>query len=102
LLDVGEKRGIVDRPIEHRGGGHAFHPERGDYGVRLPVPARSVVAEAHPARTSAIPPQQIGGDPGFIDEDVAARIVERLCVLPPPPRGGDISAPLFVGVDRFF
>jgi hypothetical protein len=102
LLDVGEKRGIVDRPIEHRGGGHALHPEGGDHGVRLPVPARGVVAEAHAARTPAIPAQQICGDPGFVDDDVAARIVERLRVLPPPPGGGDISAPLFVGVYRFF
>ena len=37
-------------------------------------------------------------DARFIDEDVGACIVERLRVLPPAARGGDVRPSLFVGV----
>lgn len=102
LFDVGEKRGIVDGPIEDRRGRHAVHAERGDYRVRLPMTIRRVVAEAEPAGTATVAPNQVGGDAGLVDEDVAARVVQREGVLPVPPCGRDISAPLLVGEYRFF
>jgi hypothetical protein len=61
-----------------------------------------VIAETEPAGTPAIAAQQIRRDAGFIDEDVAARIVQAQGVLPLPPARGDISATLFVGEYRFF
>jgi hypothetical protein len=63
---------------------------------------RRVIAETDPAGTPAIAAQQIGRDAGFIDEDIAARIVQAQRVLPLAPARGDISAPLFVGEYRFF
>ena len=50
LLDVGEKRGIVDRSIED---GRRVKPVRaqcGDDGVRVPMAARRVVAEPQASR----------------------------------------------------
>lgn len=44
LLDVGEKRGIVDRAVEDGGRGQAADAQGGDDGMRLPVPARGVIA----------------------------------------------------------
>ena len=102
LLDVGQKGGIVDRPIEHSGRVEAIPPERGDDGVGLPVTARRVVAQAEAPRTPPVAPQEIGGDAGLVEEDVLARVVDRLPVLPAAARRGDVRASLFVGVYRFF
>jgi hypothetical protein len=102
LLDVGEKRRIVEWTVEDRPRVEAVDAQRRDHRVCLPVAARRVVAQPQPARAAAIAAQQVGGDPRFVDEDIAAGVVEREEVLPPPARGGDIRAPLFVGVYRFF
>ena len=102
LLDVGEKRRIVDRSIEHRGRAQARDPQRQEHRVGLPVTARCVVAESQPARTPPIASQEIRGHAGFIDEDIPAGIAEGQGVLPAAARGGDVSAALFVGVYRFF
>jgi hypothetical protein len=102
LLDVGEKRRVVERAVEDGGRVHAIDTERGDDGVRLPMPIRRVIAQPQSAGTSTIAPQQIGRDARLVNEDVATRIVQRPRILPVPARGGDISAPLFVGVYRFF
>jgi hypothetical protein len=93
VLDVGEKRGVIEWPVEYRRRGEPLDAQRRDHGVRLPVPIRRVIAVA---------PQQIGGDAGLVEEDVAARVMQRQRVLPLPPRGRDISAALFVGEYRFF
>lgn len=102
LLDVGQECGIVDRPIEDRRCVKTLDPQRGHDRVRLPMAIRRVVAQTEPTRAAAIPSQQVGRDTRFVDEDVAARIVERQRVLPAATGRGDISAPLFVGEYRFF
>jgi hypothetical protein len=102
LLDIGEKGGIVERAIEYRRRVQAIHPESGNDRVRLPVATRRVVAQSRAPRTAAIPPEEIGGDARLIEEDIAARVVERLRVAPVAPGRGDIRAALLVGVYRFF
>lgn len=102
LLDVGQEGGIVDRTIEDSGRRQPLDPQRGHHRVRLPMPVGRVIAETQSAGTPAIAAQQIGGDAGFIDEDVPARIVQAEGVLPLPPARGDVSATLFVGEYRFF
>lgn len=64
--------------------------------------ARRVISETHAAGTPAVAAQQIRGDAGFIDEDVSARVVQRLAVLPLTPGRGDIRPTLLVGVYGFF
>ena len=102
LLDIGEERRIVERAIEDRGRLQSIETERRDDGVRLPMPARRVIAQPLAAGTSAIATQQIGRDARLVEEEIAPRIVQRQRVLPAPARRSDISAPLFVGVYRFF
>lgn len=102
LLDIGEKRGVVERAVEHRRRPEAVDPQRRDDRVRLPVAAGRIVPQPGAARTATIPPEQVGGDPRLIEEDVAGRVVERLRLPPAVPGRGDIRASLFVGVDRFF
>jgi len=57
LLDIGEKRGVVERSVKHGGRREAVDAERGDDRVRLPVPAGRVIAEAQAAPAAAIAPQ---------------------------------------------
>ena len=102
LLDIGEKRGVVDRSVEDGRRREAVDAQRRDDRMRLPMPARRVIAEPQPARAPSIATEQIRRDTRFVDEDVAARIVQRQRVLPAPSGGGDIRAPLFVGEYRFF
>jgi hypothetical protein len=102
LLDIGEKRRIIDGPVEHRRGVQAARPQGGDDGVRLPVPTRRVIADPQPARTARVAPEQVGRDPRFVHEDVLPRIAQRQPVLPAATRRCYITAPLFVGVYRFF
>jgi hypothetical protein len=70
--------------------------------VRLPVAARREIASTGPARAARIAPQQVGRHARLVDEDVLPRIVQRQPRLPAAPRRRDISAPLLVGVYRFF
>ena len=55
LLNVGTKRGVINRPIEHGGRGQGGGAERSDDGVRLPVAARRVIADARPPKTPGVP-----------------------------------------------
>jgi hypothetical protein len=102
LLDVREKRGIVDRAVEDRRCVETVDPQGRDHGVGPPVTIWRVVAQPDPARTAPVPTDQIGRDARLIDEDVIARVVQAEGVLPAAPRRGDINAPLFVGEYRFF
>ena len=102
MLDVGEKRGVVDRAVEDRGRRQPVDAEPGDDRVRLPVAARRVIAQAHATGTAPVAAQEIRRDARFIDEDVAARVVQGLGVLPPAASGGDVRPSLLVGVYRFF
>jgi hypothetical protein len=61
-----------------------------------------VIRRARATRTAGVPPEQIGGDAGFVDEDKPGGVVERLPRAPLPARSGDISATLFGGVYGFF
>ena len=63
---------------------------------------RGVIPEPHAARTPPVAPQEIGGDAGFVNKDVAGGVVQRLRVLPASPVGGDVRASLLVSVYRFF
>jgi hypothetical protein len=102
LVHVGVKADRINRPVEHGRRGDAFYPQGGDDGLRFPMTARRVIVQARAARTAAITAQQVGCDAALVNEDVPRRIVDRLDVPPLPTLRRDISAPLFVGVYRFF
>lgn len=102
LLDVGEKAGVVDRPVEHGRRREAVGAQRGDDRVRLPMTAGCVIAQPHAAETAPVSAQQIGRDAAFIEKDVLPGVAQRQPVAPTAPLSGDVGAPLFVGVYRFF
>ncbi len=54
LLDVGPEGGVVDRPIEHGSGRQGRGAQRRDDGVRLPVAARRVIADAGPPKAASV------------------------------------------------
>ena len=102
LLYVGAKAGVVDRPIEHGRRREPVGPQRGDDRVRLPVTAGRVIAQPHAAETAPVAAQQIGRDAAFIEKDVVPGVAQRQPVAPAASLSGDVGAPLFVGVYRFF
>ena len=102
LLDVGEKRRIVDRSVEDGRGREAVESQRRDDGVRLPMTAGRVITQARAAQTAAVPTEQIRRDPAFIQKQILRHVPERLPGLPLPPGRGDIRPTLLVGVYRFF
>lgn len=102
LLDVGEKTRVIDRPIEDSGRGEPLGPQRRHHGVGFPVAIGGVIVQAMAAQTPAIPPQEIGRHPTLVDEDPLAHVAQRQPRAPLPALSGDVRAPLFVGVYRFF
>ena len=51
LLHVGAKAGVVYGPIKHGRRGESGGSQRRHDGVRLPMPTRRVIAQAHSAQT---------------------------------------------------
>jgi hypothetical protein len=102
LLHVGAKAGLVDRSIKHRRRRDPVGPQGGDDRVRLPMAAGCVIAQPHAAETAPVSAQQIGRHATLIDKDVLPRVVQWQPVAPVAPLSGDVGAPLFGGVDRFF
>ena len=102
LFDIREERRLIDRSVEHGGCAETLEPQRGDHRVCLPMAARRMVVEPDAARTPAIAPQQIRRDAALVEPHVLPHIAQRLPQAPVPPRRGDISAALLVGVYRFF
>ena len=83
LFDVGEEAGPVHRSIQDPRGGEPRHAQRGDEGAALPPTLRRVIGDPLPTRAAPIPPEEIGGDPAFIEKDEAGReIVARLADVP--------------------
>ena len=102
LLHVGAEGDGIDRAIEHGRRGECCGAQRCDHGVRLPVAAWRVIRRARAPRAPRKAPQQIRGDTRLVHKDVVAGIMKRHHLAPLPPRGGDVRAPLFAGVYRFF
>jgi hypothetical protein len=102
LFDVGQERGGVDRPVKDRRRPEPGEPQGGDDGVRLPMTAGCVIAEARARGAAAVPTQQVGCDATFVEEHVLTDVSQRLPAAPLPPRRRDIRPALFVGVYRFF
>ena len=73
LFDVGEEAGPVHRAIEDPRRGEPRHPQRGDEGTALPPTLGRVIGDPLAAKAAPIAPQEIGGDPAFIQKDEASR-----------------------------
>jgi hypothetical protein len=102
LLDVGEKTVAVHRAIDHAWCGQAGETQAGDKGARLPARERRMIADALAARATAVPPQEIRRDAGFIEKDEVRRVPRRRRGLPLLPRRGDVRPIVFGRAYRFF
>ncbi len=102
LFNVGEEAGPVHRAVEDPGGGEPRHPQRGDEGAALPPPLGGVIGDPLAAGAAPIPPQEIGGDPGFIEKDEAGRVERRSGRRPLRAGGRDVRAIVFGRTHRFF
>jgi hypothetical protein len=102
LLDVGQKAGIVDGPIEDGGRVQPIRPQAHDDGVGLPMPARRVIVEPHAAATPPIATEEIGRHAAFIEKNVVPHVAQRQPVPPSSSFSDDVGPPLLLGVDAFF
>ena len=102
LLHVGAKTGVINRAIEDGRRRQAVEAQRRHDGVRLPMTARRVVAQARPARAASVAAEQVSGDAAFIEKHILARVPQGLPRLPPPAGVGNIRPTLFGGVYGFF
>ena len=74
------------------------HPQRGDEGAALPPALRCVIGDPLAAGATPIAPEQIGGDPAFIEKDEVGRGGCR----PLRAGGRDVVAIVFGRAYRFF
>ena len=102
LFDVGEEAGPVHRAVEDPGGGEPRHPQRGDEGAALPPPLGGVIGDPLAAKAAPIAPQEIGGDPAFIQKDEASRVERRGSRRPLRAGGRDVGVVVFGRAYRFF
>lgn len=102
LFDIRQERRVIDRSIKDRRRVEAVETQRHDEGVRLPVTAGRVIAEARAARAAAIPAQQIGCDAALVEEEILADVAQGLNASPLTACGRDVRPTLFVGVYGFF
>ena len=61
-----------------------------------------MVVDARAARCPAVPPKQIGGDAGFVQQHEVGDIPGRRRRVPRDPRGRDVRPIVFGRADRFF
>ena len=102
LFNVRAKTRGVDRAIEDGGRRELVGSQGGDDGLRLPMTARCVVVEAHAARTSPIPTQEVSGHAALVHKHIVIGVVQRQPGSPVPTLRRHVSASLFVGVYGFF
>lgn len=102
LIEIGEERVPVHRPVEEAGGGQALHAQGGHERAGLPMMMGRVIVDARAAATPAIAPQQIRRNAAFIEKDEPVGINRRGEAAPIRSGRGDVSAILFGRADRFF
>ena len=93
LVDVGAEALAIDRAVEDPRCGQPRNPQRGEKRAGLPAPA---------ARCPAVPPKQIGGDAGFVQQHEVGDVPGRRRRVPRNPRCRDVRSIVFGRADRFF
>ena len=68
LIEIGQKRVTIHRPIEQAWRGESGNPQRRHERAGLPVMMRCVIVDARAAAAPAVAPQQIRGDPALIEK----------------------------------
>ncbi len=102
LFDVGEKRRVIERSIEHGRRPQTVETQRRDHRVRLPMIAGRVIAKPGAAQTATVAPEQIRPDAALVEKHILAHVAKRLPDVPLAPGRRHIRPALLVGVHRFF
>ena len=102
LFDVGQEAGPVHRTIQDPGGGEPRHPQRGDEGAAFPAAVGRVIGDPLAAGATPLSPEEIGGDPRFIEKDEAGRVEGRGGGHPVCAGGRDVGTIVFGRAHRFF
>ena len=101
LVDVGAEALAIDRAVEDPRCGQPRDPQRGEKRAGLPAPAGGVVVDARATRCPAVPPKQIGGAAGFVQQHEVGDVPGRRRRVPRDPRGRDVRPIVFGRADRF-
>ena len=102
LVDVSAEALAIDCAVEDPRCGQPCDPPRGENRAGLPAPAGGVVVDARATRCPAVPPKQIGGDAGFVQQHEVGDVPGRRRRVPRDPRGRDVRPIVFGRADRFF
>ena len=78
-------------------GGEPMATQAGHKGGGLPVPVRGRIDQPLAARAAAIAAGHVGGRPGLVEEDEAARVHVALPDAPVPPLLGHVGPVLLGG-----
>ena len=102
LFDVSAEALAIDCAVEGPRCGQPRDPHRGEKRAGLPAPAGGVVVDARAARGPAVPPKQMGGAAGFVQQHEVGDVPGRRRRVPRDPRGRDVRPIVFGRADRFF
>jgi len=92
----------IDWAIEHPGCLDTIVTKRADEGHGRPVPVRHMGDQSLAAVSPAAQRRRVGLDPGFVDEDKAARVDPVAIMDPSPAPSCDVRPDLFGGQNGFF
>ena len=101
-LDIGLERLGVDRTIKHPGCLDTIVAQRANEGHGLPMSMRHMGDQPLAARTPAAQRRHVGLDPGFVDEDKAARVDPGAIMVPSPASACYVRPDLLGGQNGFF
>ena len=102
LLDPGEKRLPIDRPVEDHRRGHSIVAQAGHEGGRVPVPAGRGCDAALASGRTPVAPRHTGRCPRFIQENQLLDVHVGLRFKPYLARLLNVLAFLLAGVQSFF
>jgi hypothetical protein len=101
LLKIGGENITIESSLDQKGSRDGFQAQCRQKGGALPVAVRNGGDTALAHRRAPIEPGHLGVEPGFVDEDQAARIPARL-FLPPSGAGRLNVGPILLGGARRF
>ena len=101
-LRVHEEHSRVRRPVHRHAGGRPVGPERGDHGLRRPVPVGRVVHRPLPPGRPPVEPRHVRLRGGFVDEDEPVDGRGAHARLPCLAFGADVFAALLLRAERLF
>jgi hypothetical protein len=102
LLDIGLESETVDGSVDHERRDETAQRERAYERGRFPMPMRDADPQTFAAPAAAVTARQVGGRPGFVDEDQTLGGEFELAFEPSLAAFRDVGAILLRGVRGLF